>query len=248
MPNWKKIVIVTLNIVIGVYLVFAMTSFNKPEQRSSVCTAVQVSIEHSDPEGFLSENDVCEMLGDAHLMPVGRPMDHISVRKITETLAASDLIEQAQCYKTQAGHVCISIRQRVPVLRVMADSGADYYVDNHGTTIKSPGYACNVIVATGAISPAYARDSLVGVANEILASQFWKNQVVQLNVLGDGTVEMVPRVGDHIVCLGQPVGIGRKLSRLLTFYREGLSQAGWNRYSRISVEFDNQIVCKRKKK
>ena len=30
------------------------------------------------------------------------------------------------------------------------------------------------------------------------------------------------------------------------FYQYGLSQAGWNKYSRISVEFDNQIICKRR--
>ncbi|MBF1500255.1 MAG: cell division protein FtsQ, partial [Prevotella pallens] len=26
----------------------------------------------------------------------------------------------------------------------------------------------------------------------------------------------------------------------------GLSQAGWNKYSYIDVEFDNQIICKRR--
>ena len=39
-----------------------------------------------------------------------------------------------------------------------------------------------------------------------------------------------------------------KLDRLQKFYRYGLSQAGWNRYSYINVEFDNQIICKKRKK
>ena len=31
-----------------------------------------------------------------------------------------------------------------------------------------------------------------------------------------------------------------------TFY--GLSQAGWNKYCYINLEFDNQIICKKNKK
>jgi len=56
----------------------------------------------------------------------------------------------------------------------------------------------------------------------------------------------VPRVGEHIAYLGQPTGVANKLERLRKFYRYGLNQAGWNKYSRVSVEFDNQIICKRR--
>ena len=38
----------------------------------------------------------------------------------------------------------------------------------------------------------------------------------------------------------------RKMDRLEKFYKYGLSQAGWNKYSYINVEFDNQIICKKR--
>ena len=57
----------------------------------------------------------------------------------------------------------------------------------------------------------------------------------------------VPRVGDNIVYLGRPDGLRRKLDRLRKFYKYGLSRVGWDRYSYISVEFDNQIICKKRK-
>ena len=37
--------------------------------------------------------------------------------------------------------------------------------------------------------------------------------------------------------------INRKMDRLEKFYKYGLSQAGWNKYSYINIEFDNQIIC-----
>jgi cell division protein FtsQ len=93
----------------------------------------------------------------------------------------------------------------------------------------------------------YASRRLAPIARYIADDRFWSEQTEQLNVLPDGTLELVPRVGDHIVCLGAPVGIKHKLDRLMKFYKYGLSQAGWGRYERISVEFDNQIICKKKK-
>jgi cell division protein FtsQ len=151
-----------------------------------------------------------------------------------------------QCYKGQNGLVCIDVRQRIPVVRVMNDQGEDFYVDNHGKPMPSTDYSCNLIIATGHINKQYAERRLVPMANIILSKPFWKSQVVQLNVLGDGSVEIVPRVGGHIAYIGQPDGVEKKLDRLQKFYRYGLMQAGWNKYSRVSVEFDNQIVCKRK--
>ena len=103
------------------------------------------------------------------------------------------------------------------------------------------------MIATGHINRRDAQKVLTKVGNTILADKFWQNQVVQLNVLSDGTLEIVPRVGDHIVFLGAPVDIEGKLKRLEKFYKYGLSQAGWNKYSYINVAFENQIICKKKK-
>ena len=66
--------------------------------------------------------------------------------------------------------------------------------------------------------------------------------------LADGSIEIVPRVGEHIIYLGRPINMENKLTRLEKFYRYGLSKAGWNKYSYISIEFDNQIICKKSKK
>jgi cell division protein FtsQ len=71
----------------------------------------------------------------------------------------------------------------------------------------------------------------------------------------------VPRVGDHIIYIGQlPESkyiatrqqlindfVNKKMDRLRKFYKYGLSQAGWNKYSYINIEFDNQIICKKTK-
>ena len=175
-------------------------------------------------------------------------MAEINVRTIEECLKKSPFIDHAECYKSQSGHVCIYVRQRIPVTRVMADNGENYYVDTHGSLMPETRYVTDQVIATGAITRKYAQTTLTQVANQILKDKFWKNQVVQMNILTDGSVEIVPRVGDHVIYLGAPVNIDKKLDRLRKFYLYGLNKAGWNKYSYINVEFDNQIICKRNKR
>ena len=43
--------------------------------------------------------------------------------------------------------------------------------------------------------------------------------------------------------LGKLDNFENKLARLKEFYKKGLNQVGWNKYSRINLEFSNQIIC-----
>lgn len=243
--DWKKIAFGAFNIMLGGYLVLAMTAFNKPDD-SQVCRNIRITIEKGVVEGFLSSNDIKAMLNEDGISPIGQSMEKINLRVMEEVLEGKELIESAECYKGQNGLVCIDVHQRIPVARVMSDHGDDYYVDSHGKPMPRTDYSCPLIIATGTITKSYAEKWLAPLSNIVLKDPFWKNQVVQYHVLSDGSVEIMPRVGGHVIYLGQPTNVEKKLSRLQKFYRYGLMQAGWNKYSRVSVEFDNQIVCKRK--
>ncbi len=246
--NWKKILLVTANVVVAAYLVMAVTAFNTPadETNKQVCTHVMINIEEGVAQGFLTPVEVKGYLQRQHLYPLAELMTSIDAQKIEETLIAHPLIESAECHKAQAGHLCISLVQRIPAVRIQSDSGEDYYVSTAGIILTPTDYHSNVVVATGNITPDFASKVIAPIAKTIMMDNFWNNQVVQLNVLSDQTIEIVPRVGDNILYLGDAVNIEQKLERLKLFYEYGMTHTGWEKYSRISVEFDNQIICKRK--
>lgn len=243
--SWKKTMIVALDTVVAVYLLLAVTAFNKPDGSRDVCSQVKINISEDVVEGFLDAGEIKRILKNKGVYPLGKPMDDIRVRRIEDVLENSPFVDRARCHKTTGGHVCISVTQRMPLIRVKADSGDDYYLDSRGGIMPNTRYTTDLIVATGHIGRKYASKVLAPLASYIVKDKFWRNQVVQINVLEDGTVEIVPRVGDHIVYLGQPAGVAGKLLRLEKFYRYGLNRAGWNKYSYISLEFDNQIICKK---
>ncbi len=246
--NWKKTFVVLIDIVIAAYLVMAVTAFNNPDQTASYCKEMKIDIKEDRVKGFLDAGEVKKLLQTSRVYPLSLPMDEISPRKIEESLLKSPFVDKAECYTTLNGRVCVSIEQRIPVIRVMEEGGNSYYVDTKGNLMPETRYVTDLIIATGHISRKYAKSILTPVANYIVQHEFWKNQVVQINVLADGTMELVPRVGEHIIYLGAPSHVDRKLERLRKFYLYGLNKAGWNKYYYINLEFDNQIICKKHKR
>ena len=243
--NWKHIIVIVLDVVIAVYLVMAITMFNEPDEKAAMCEKVSIHI-GDDANGLLSPAEVKRLLERQHLYPLNQPMQFVSTRKMEEALLGNPYVERAECYKTEDGHVCVDLVQRQPVIHVMPENDEQYYVDVHGTILPHTRLSGDLLVATGVIERSYAQKRLTPIACHIQNDEFWKAQTEQLNVLPDGTLELIPRVGDHIVYLGAPTNIPKKLERLRKFYKYGLSHAGWSRYQRISVEYDNQIVCKKK--
>ena len=244
--NWKKVLLIFVDVLLATYLGFAVTVFNRPQDgKGLVCSQVKIDIQDDVVDGFLNANEIKVLLEKARIYPLAKPMDNIDARVIEEVLEKSPFVNEAQCYKTQSGHVYIKLTQRTPVMRVKAVNGDDYYVDNHGGVMPNSKYCSDIMIATGHINRKYAQHVLTKLGNVIVNDKLWRNQIVQLNVLHDGTVELVPRVGEHIVYIGQPYKLKEKLDRLEKFYRYGLSQAGWNKYSYINIAFENQIICKK---
>jgi cell division protein FtsQ len=178
---------------------------------------------------------------------VGKKRSEINTRQIENTLLKNPFIKEASCYITSGGNVAIRLKQRLPVLRVMANNGEDYYLDNTGHIMSQSRYAARLPVATGYITADYAERYLVDIAKTLKEDDFWDSQVEQINVLKNGDVELIPRVGDQVLCMGAPKYMEEKLNRMKEFYKDVMPKVGWNKYESINLEFDNQIICKKKK-
>ena len=244
--NLKKTSIILIDCILAVYLVLAISAFNHPDETSDVCTSVNIHIKDGELKGFLDTDEIKSQLVKAKLYPLGEHLTKVDVRKIEETLKQNPFIEAIQCYKTQTGRVHIHVDQRLPIIRVKADNGDDYYVDDHGNIMPNTHFTSNMVIATGSIQHKFAQQELTRIGRYLLEHPLWGNQIEQVNVLADGSVELIPRVGDHIIYLGKANNLEQKFNRLEKFYKYGLSKAGWNKYSYISVEFDNQIICKKR--
>ena len=61
-------------------------------------------------------------------------------------------------------------------------------------------------------------------------------------------MQLVPRVGGHVIAFGNTDSISQKFRNLYAFYEKVMPQVGWNKYAEISVEHISQIIGRKKRK
>jgi cell division protein FtsQ len=117
----------------------------------------------------------------------------------------------------------------------------------------SENFTANVLVANGLIdedfsgkvdtlSTKLAKD-LFRMAQFIKADTIWDSQIEQIYVDVKGDIEMVPRVGNHKIILGDADSLQSKFKNLLVFYKKAMPKVGWDTYNTINLKFANQVVC-----
>ncbi len=258
--DWKKTLLIAADVVIAIYLLLVFVSWHKPTNNSQVCREVTIEVADENKNGFLKKDEVQSLLENSKMYPLSKSVMDISTRDIETQLMQMPFVKTAQCYMTQEGNISMTITQRTPVVRVKAESGDDYYINDNGGIMPKSKYTSDMIIATGNISRRYAMQYIYNLASVLMADDFWRNQIEQINVLPDYTVELVPRVGDHVVNIGilpnantaakrkQAIEdyVHHQLNRLQMFYKHGLCHSGWRKYDYISLEFKHQIICRKR--
>lgn len=196
---------------------------------------------------FLREADIRAMMKQGGFVPQGQEIATFDTHALALHLEQNRLVRHAYCYHTPDSTLRIDIYQRKPILRVKTDGGRDFYVDSEGEImpVRADAPAIRLPLATGRITEDFARTALYDFARYLEDNRFWRANITQICVGGQEEVELVPRVGDHVIYLGPMTGYRDKLSRLRTFYDKALPRKGWNAYRRINLKFDGQVICEK---
>lgn len=242
----RKILTILVALLFIAYLGFSLFSLTKKTDVRIICKGIDVDVYDSLHYDLINEPMVMNMLKRRGMNPTDRPIDEIDTDDMERMFMSNSLIADAQCYKTIGGKIKIKLESRVPILRVKNSIGQDYYLDSHGEILNSASIVVNLPVATGNISKEFAQKELMYLIGVINESDFWKSQIEQIWVSSDEEITLVPRVGGHLLLIGDAVDVENKLDRLYRFYKKGLDVIGWNKYSSISVAYEKQVVCKRK--
>lgn len=243
---FKKILSILSVVLIAGYLAFSLMGMTDRHEDTRICQGVDLHITDSLHFDMIDEEMILSLLKEKMLDPVGKPLDRVDVMAIESALSQHPLVGSAQCYKTGGDKVRINLSSKIPMVRVLNIYGQDFYVDSRGEILTQHSLAVQLPVATGYIDRRFASEDLLEVVRAIDDSEFWKAQVEQIDVTKEGQIQLVPRVGDHLLVLGTADDVESKLDRLMNFYEKGLDNVGWNKYRAISVAYDNQVVCKKR--
>ena len=224
----------------------------KINRDQQVVTDLSVSIDHTTGNFFITEEDVMESIQE--LIPSSDVSLHPKdLNALESKLNILPQVEKSNAFVNNTGQLSIEIVQRQPLYRVIRADGKSYYVDHNGYKFPvSDKYTARVGVATGYIADDGSTSGMISsninqhlhkVFSNLDSDKFWSAQFGQLEVSDKGELKLIPRLGDHVVLLGDTDDLDGKLQRLRIFYHEGLSKAGWDTYKIINVKYKDQVVC-----
>ena len=238
-----------LSVGLVVYVVYAMLFLSAPDENAR-CVDVELIVKQDTETPFLVVSDVESLLKEAHVYPKGMLMKDVDTKKIEEAVRKNEFVSKVECYKSADSKLCVKVELRTPIMYVVPDGQDGYFIDAQGKIIPNRNYVENLITASGNIDEKYASTKLAEFGQFLSNNDFWNNQIeqiyVQKNKKGEHIVELIPRVGDHIVALGAIDDYERKLRKLKTFYEKAMGTVGWNKYAKVNLEYGNQIICTKK--
>lgn len=228
-------------------LIFAIVYF-KGSVDEQICTGIQVQIMDNEADNYVSESEVLKIMHLNNLDLVGSSIKQIKFRRIERVVSELKMVRHVESFSTNAYKVVVRIWQYQPVLRVLDERGS-YYINSDGKQIGlSYHSAANVLIASGFHLDSVQVSRLYRMALLLKKDAFWDAQIEQVYVEQNGEWTLIPRVGKQEILLGLPIDIENKLSRLKLFYLKALPKVGWERYARINLKYQNQIVCTLKDK
>ena len=156
----KRILLSIVLLLVIAYLVVAVTTLNR-KPASQVCHDMELVIEDTIYAGFITKKEVATLLEKKGISPIGKDLKRVRTKTLERELAKHPLIDQAECYKTPSGKLCIEVTQRIPILRVMSANGENYYLDNKGT-VMPPDAKCiaHLAIVTGNVEKSFAMRDL----------------------------------------------------------------------------------------
>ena len=231
--------------------IIVLMSFIEMKKSEVICKDVKIYIPGN--QYFIDRQEVDNILQvNSHAL-IGRRMENINIHALENKLKANPFIEFAKVYVDMDGVINVEISQRQPILRLMNRFDQDFYVDQHGLKIPlSTNFTARVLVANGYIDELFANrvDTLHTVmarqlfktADYIRKDSLWDAQIAQIYVNKDHEIELIPRVGNNRILLGDADSLNTKFHNLLVFYKKALPQVGWDAYKLINVKYANQVI------
>lgn len=250
----KKILTITIWSVLLAGLIVCLGFVGRKEDQLT-CKSLDITIEDDPDNFFVQAEDVRQLIHERGDSVIHQPVSTLNVPELEAVLNSHAAIAKAEVYITIDGKFNVKIKQRKPIIRIIDKYNDSYYIDTEGRFMPlSDKYTAKVLVANGNFREPYHPDymnkdssivaDLFKLARYITADEFWKAQVEQIYVNADKEIELVPRVGNHRIILGDVSLLDEKFKKLLIFYKQALNPTGWwNNYSVINLKFKNQVVC-----
>jgi cell division protein FtsQ len=254
--NIRKIIFIGLWAVIGSgVLVLLIAAIKSRNDKTCKGIAIQVNGQKSG-KWLLNRNDIINQLTSNGSRKVkGEALQNFDLKNLEEKLEKHVWIKDAELFFDNNEVLQVRLVERQPLARLFTKTGSSFYLDQDGKRLPlSERITLKLPVFTGfpsdksklKLSDSLLLQHVKELSKYISQNPFWMAQIAQVDITASRNFEMVPTVGNHIIEFGPALDYEKKFKKLLIFYDQILSKTGMNKYERINVQYNQQVIGIRK--
>ncbi len=210
--------------------------------RNSVRTVSKPSVNFiGDNNLFVTNETVSKLLIQNYGGVKNVPKETLVLNELENALKSNPMIKSAEVYVAVNGTLSADVEQKTPIARV--STNASYYIDDEGLFMPlSTNFSARVPLVTGYIEKNNLKN-VYKIASKIKNDEFLKKNVIEIHQNIDKTIYLKLRQCKFIVYLGSVKFLDKKINNLKAFYQKNLKEKTLNNYSKVNLQFDNQVVC-----
>lgn len=253
---------------IALYIIAALTFVvllvvSNLARRNAPVKGVTVTLDYQGGDTMVLPRQVATWVLRQMPTLLGTPVKDVNKNAVEQMMQHNPWLAATRVHVSVGGNLRVQAAQRVPVLHLFYQE-REFFLDETGSYMPLCGQGgSNVLVGNGFFNVALPKvlDSLnlsqMEKTRNFRLKEMWTvavylRQHPDYGVLFDqmfmdehGDIRLVPKVGNHIVLLGDAGNLDAKFHDLLAFYRDGCSKVGWDTYRQISVKYQQQVIGSR---
>jgi cell division protein FtsQ len=235
MKNKYRILKIAVTVIIlGLLLSFSLKRFSGQKITDN---KISVKMNEKMPVYFVDEKDIREIVKKEN--PSGKVGD-LNIPVLEKKINSLPAVDSANVYLNLNGKLYLDIKQRVPVFR-LNKNGRDFYVDQKGTEFPiSKTYSHPCMLVTGNVKPDEYK-KLAELIEKIDKDDFSKKFFIGISKSKDD-YNLLTSEGNYKVELGDLDNIKFKVKGFKTFVEKYLVFQDPQKYSMVSIKYQNQIV------
>ncbi len=189
------------------------------------------------PVYFIDEKDIKDLVKQYN--PT-RKIGDVKIPELEKKINEIPFVDSANVYMNLNGNLNVDIKQRVPVFR-LSKNGKDFYVDEKGVEFpisRNFSYPCMLVMGDVDASEYQKLGKLI---EKIDKDDFSKKYFIGIKKEKDN-YNLLTSDGNYKVEIGDLENIDFKVKGFKTFVEKYLVYQNPEKYKKISVKYNNQIV------
>lgn len=260
MNSWLKNIL-WLGFVIAIFVIMGFITSSKNEQ----IMKTKISVDVFEDQVFLTKDDVRTRLVNQQLIGEGKVYSEIDFEKIESFLRGMSEIKSVEVFVNSGSEIEIKVELKRAIARIFNMDGSSCYLDKDGKIMPlSTNYSAHVVTINGYVNETdFTKnvfdvinndslktieiiDDLYKISDYVCSDKFFSSQITHIYVNSKQEFELIPRVGNQRILFGKAENVAGKFKKLDVFYKEGISNAGWEKYDTINIMYKNQVVCSKR--